>query len=117
MPSTDTSRPQGAEQLIDDQKPGYLTASNVAAYRQALGIDTPDQLHRVMALRDQLAGAYNELLELVTDPEGDFGELLDGIEAGIETLDTIITPTGDAIAELLFIDPDDDEEDDDDLED
>lgn len=97
--------------LVQDWNPGAVTPANIVAYRGWYGIATPDQIHRVIDLRDQLVAAHAGIVELFGDPEGDFAEALDGIETGITTLDTIIAPTAEAIAEVLFVDPDDQEED------
>ena len=104
--------------LARDRHPESVTPENVSAFRSWYGIHTPEQLRHVIDLRSQLVAAHAKILDTFGDPEGDFAETLDGIEAGIGLMDTIIAPTGDAIAETLFIEPDDEdpEEEADDIE-
>ncbi len=80
-----------------------LNAANVAEFRAHHGVRTHEDLHQAMATRDVLATAHDALLAPPFDP-GDFREALDGLAMAIETLDAVITPTEEALADFFIED-------------
>jgi len=80
-----------------------LNAANVATFRAHHGVRTDGDLRQVMATRDALATAHDALLAPPFDP-GDFRDALDGLDYAIETLDAVVTPTEEALADFFIED-------------
>jgi hypothetical protein len=88
---------------VDPFRLPLLNDTNVAEFRAHHGVRTHADLHQVMATRDVLATAHDALLDPPFDP-GDFRDALDGLAMAIETLDAVITPTEEALADFFVED-------------
>ncbi len=91
------------EPPVDPFSLPLLNVANVATFRAHHGVRTHEDLHQVMATRDVLATAHNALLAPPFDPV-DFRDALDGLAMAIETLDAVITPTEEALADFFIED-------------
>jgi hypothetical protein len=92
-----------AEPEVDPSSLPLLNAANIAEFRAHHEVRTHDDLHRVIATRDVLVTAYNALLEPPFDQVG-VQDTFDGLDYAIETLDAVITPTEEALANFFIED-------------
>jgi hypothetical protein len=74
-----------------------LNDANIAAFRNAHGVETHDDLHQVMETRELLMSAHDALL---APPLGEdrYGDAIDGLSEAIETLAEVIAPTEQALS-------------------
>ncbi len=78
-----------------------LNDANVATFRAHHGVETHEDLHRVMATRDDLAIAHDALLAPPFDLV-EFRDTLDGLGMAIETLDAVTVPTEEALSDFFI---------------
>ncbi len=81
-----------------------LNAATIQNYRASYGVETHEDLHRLIDIRNHLAAAYNAALDLDFRDPLLFQDLFDPVSETIEHLDTAIDPTEDDVPALL---PDD----------
>mgnify|MGYP003375320174 CR=1 FL=1 len=79
-----------------------LNDHNIAVFRDQHGVNTPEDMQRVVETRALLAAAHDALIDLPFDTD-DYGSALSEMGDVIDILDAVITPTEEGLSNY-FVD-------------